>query len=172
MSSVSSSVHLLVSTHSNDPNVIRPCASSSKSFCCMKYIFVIPRLCGSVYDPSSEYHLFSMTSQLHDWFGSAHVLSTEQGQAPLDKEENKNKIRIYILYMCVLKYIINNYLIDFFTVTFLIYCWIIVSICRWIVFVLYMESRISISLIWTLLRVFTFLLLLPLLSSKSKLILK
>lgn len=61
-----SSVHLLVSTHSNGPNVIRPCASSSKSFCCMKYIFVIPRLCGSVYDPSSEYHLFSMTSQLHD----------------------------------------------------------------------------------------------------------
>lgn len=84
---------LLVSTHSKGPKVIRPCDSSSKVFCCKKYILVMPSACGVLKVPSSDDHLLSLLSlsQLQDSFVSSHVFFTAHSHEPLRNTQKKLK---------------------------------------------------------------------------------
>ena len=84
----------LVSTHSSGPRVILPRASSSRSFCCRKTISVMPSDDGVPKKPSSECHLLSEMSQLHDRSGSTHVLFAEHGHEPAAAEAEADPVQL------------------------------------------------------------------------------
>lgn len=74
--------------HFSGPRVIRPFESSSRFFCCLKYMLMIPRACGSLNSPSSLLHSLPVVeiglSQLQFSLASSQVFASLHGHEPLN----------------------------------------------------------------------------------------